>query len=36
MVLHDGRILIEGTAGELFRSKDAYLERFLYRTLPPW
>jgi phospholipid/cholesterol/gamma-HCH transport system ATP-binding protein len=36
MVLHDGRILFEGTAGELFRSKDAYLERFLYRTLPPW
>jgi phospholipid/cholesterol/gamma-HCH transport system ATP-binding protein len=36
MVLHDGGILFEGTAAELFASKDAYLQRFLYRTLPPW
>jgi phospholipid/cholesterol/gamma-HCH transport system ATP-binding protein len=36
MVLHEGRILFEGTAGELFASTDAYLQRFLYRTLPPW
>ena len=36
MVLHDGRILFEGTAADLFASKDAYLQRFLYCTLPPW
>jgi len=36
MVLHEGRILFEGTATELFASKDQYLQRFLYRTLPPW
>jgi phospholipid/cholesterol/gamma-HCH transport system ATP-binding protein len=36
MVLHDGRIMFEGTAGELMASKDPYLQRFLYRTLPPW
>ncbi len=36
MVLHDGGITFEGTADELFDSKDAYLQRFLYRTLPPW
>jgi phospholipid/cholesterol/gamma-HCH transport system ATP-binding protein len=36
MVLHDGRILFEGTADELMASKDPYLQRFLYRTLPPW
>ena len=36
MVLHEGRILFHGTAAELLASKDAYLQRFLYRTLPPW
>jgi len=36
MVLHEGRILFEGTAAALFASKDPYLQRFLYRTLPPW
>jgi phospholipid/cholesterol/gamma-HCH transport system ATP-binding protein len=36
LVLHEGRISFEGTASELFASKDPYLERFLYRTLPPW
>lgn len=36
MVLREGRIVFEGTAAELFASKDAYLQRFLYRTLPPW
>jgi phospholipid/cholesterol/gamma-HCH transport system ATP-binding protein len=36
MVLHEGRIHFSGTATELLASKDAYLERFLYRTLPPW
>jgi phospholipid/cholesterol/gamma-HCH transport system ATP-binding protein len=36
MVLRDGRISFHGTASELFASKDQYLQRFLYRTLPPW
>src|SRR5262249_54873428 len=36
MVLHEGRISFQGTAAELFASKDRYLQRFLYRTLPPW
>jgi phospholipid/cholesterol/gamma-HCH transport system ATP-binding protein len=36
MVLHEGRITFNGTAAELLASKDPYLQRFLYRTLPPW
>jgi phospholipid/cholesterol/gamma-HCH transport system ATP-binding protein len=36
MVLHQGRIHFEGTAAELRTSRDAYLQEFLYRTLPPW
>jgi phospholipid/cholesterol/gamma-HCH transport system ATP-binding protein len=36
MVLHDGRIHFEGSATELLASRDRYLQRFLYRTLPPW
>jgi phospholipid/cholesterol/gamma-HCH transport system ATP-binding protein len=36
MVLHEGRLHFNGTASELLASKDSYLERFLYRTLPPW
>jgi phospholipid/cholesterol/gamma-HCH transport system ATP-binding protein len=36
MVLHEGRIHFHGTADELLASQDAYLQRFLYRTLPPW
>jgi phospholipid/cholesterol/gamma-HCH transport system ATP-binding protein len=36
MVLHDGRIHFHGTAAELLATPDAYLQRFLYRTLPPW
>jgi len=36
MVLHEGGILFEGGAGELLASTDPYLQRFLYRTLPPW
>jgi phospholipid/cholesterol/gamma-HCH transport system ATP-binding protein len=36
MVLHDGKITFHGTAAELLASPDAYLQRFLYRTLPPW
>jgi phospholipid/cholesterol/gamma-HCH transport system ATP-binding protein len=36
MVLHEGRIHFHGTAEELLASTDPYLQRFLYRTLPPW
>ena len=36
MVLHDGQISFEGSAGELRASHDAYLREFLYLTLPPW
>ena len=36
MVLHDARILFEGTAAGLLESQDAYLKEFLYMTLPPW
>jgi len=36
MVLHDGRIYFEGTGAELLASRDAYLEQFLFMTLPPW
>jgi phospholipid/cholesterol/gamma-HCH transport system ATP-binding protein len=36
MVLHEGRIIFTGSAAELMASKDPYLERFLYRTVPPW
>jgi phospholipid/cholesterol/gamma-HCH transport system ATP-binding protein len=36
MVLHEGRIMFQGNASELMASKDPYLERFLYRTVPPW
>jgi phospholipid/cholesterol/gamma-HCH transport system ATP-binding protein len=36
MVLHDGRILFDGSAAELLASRDPYLENFLFRTLPPW
>jgi phospholipid/cholesterol/gamma-HCH transport system ATP-binding protein len=36
MVLHEGRIQFEGPAAELLASKDPYLERFLFMTLPPW
>jgi hypothetical protein len=36
MVLHEGGIRFHGTAPELLASNDAYLQRFLYRTLPPW
>ena len=36
MVLHEGQILFHGSAAELLASKDPYLERFLYRTMPPW
>lgn len=36
MVLHDGVIQFEGSAAELLASRDSYLQRFLYMTLPPW
>jgi hypothetical protein len=36
MVLHEGRISFLGSAAELLASPDPYLQRFLYRTLPPW
>jgi phospholipid/cholesterol/gamma-HCH transport system ATP-binding protein len=36
MVLHDGRIYFEGSGAELLASKDAYLQQFLFMTLPPW
>jgi phospholipid/cholesterol/gamma-HCH transport system ATP-binding protein len=36
LVLHDGRILFEGTAAELLASRDPYLQEFLFMTLPPW
>jgi hypothetical protein len=35
-VLHEGRIIFSGTAAVLLASQDPYLQRFLYRTLPPW
>jgi phospholipid/cholesterol/gamma-HCH transport system ATP-binding protein len=36
MVLHEGRIHFEGSAADLLASRDAYLQHFLYMTLPPW
>ena len=38
MVLHDGAIMFQGTAGELLaaRDRDPYLQEYLYKTLPPW
>ena len=36
MVLHEGRIYFEGSAAELRASRDAYLQEFLFMTLPPW
>ncbi|MEO6238182.1 MAG: ATP-binding cassette domain-containing protein [Vicinamibacterales bacterium] len=36
MVIHEGRILFQGAAAELTASTDRYLQRFLYRTMPPW
>ena len=36
MVLHEGRIYFEGTAVALRASQDAYLQEFLFMTLPPW
>ena len=36
LVLHEGRIMFEGTGDELLACKDPYLQEFLYMTLPPW
>jgi hypothetical protein len=36
MVLHEGKIMFQGTASELLAAKDSYLVEYLYRTLPPW
>ena len=36
MVLHEGRIMFEGTASELLAARDPFLQEFLFKTLPPW
>ena len=36
VVLHDARILFEGSGAELLASQDSYLREFLFMTLPPW
>lgn len=36
MVLHDGRILFQGSGAELLASNDSYVKEFVYMTLPPW
>lgn len=36
MVLLDGAIHFEGTGAELLASRDPYLQKFLFMTLPPW
>jgi phospholipid/cholesterol/gamma-HCH transport system ATP-binding protein len=36
MVLHDGKIMFEGTASELLAARDPFLQEFLFKTLPPW
>jgi phospholipid/cholesterol/gamma-HCH transport system ATP-binding protein len=36
MVLHDGRIHFDGSVAELLASRDQYLKKLLFRTLPPW
>ena len=36
LVLHEGRIMFEGSGDELLACEDPYLKEFLYMTLPPW
>jgi phospholipid/cholesterol/gamma-HCH transport system ATP-binding protein len=36
MVLHDRRIIFQGSGSELLASQDQYVKEFLYMTLPPW
>jgi len=36
MVLHDRRIIFQGSGAALLASQDKYVKEFLYMTLPPW
>ncbi len=36
MVLHEGRVYFEGSGAQLRASRDAFLQDFLFMTLPPW
>jgi phospholipid/cholesterol/gamma-HCH transport system ATP-binding protein len=36
LMLHEGRIMFEGSGEELLACQDPYLKEFLYMTLPPW
>lgn len=36
LVLHEERIVFEGSMQELLESPDPYLREFLFMTLPPW
>ena len=36
LVLRKGRIQFKGTAPELLAAREPFLQKFLYRTLPPW
>lgn len=36
MVLHEGRLVFEGSGSELVVANDAFLKQFMYKTLPPW
>jgi phospholipid/cholesterol/gamma-HCH transport system ATP-binding protein len=36
MMLHEGRIVFEGSGAELLACDDAYITKFLAMTLPPW
>jgi len=36
MMLHEGHIVFRGTGVELLASRDTYLTKFLFMTLPPW
>jgi phospholipid/cholesterol/gamma-HCH transport system ATP-binding protein len=36
LVLHEGRIVFEGSGAELLASQDPYLRELMFMTLPPW
>jgi phospholipid/cholesterol/gamma-HCH transport system ATP-binding protein len=36
LLLDQGRIAFEGDAAALLNAPDAYVRRYLYKTLPPW
>jgi ABC-type transporter Mla maintaining outer membrane lipid asymmetry ATPase subunit MlaF len=36
MVLHEGRLVFEGSGSQLLAANDAFLKQFMYNTLPPW